>query len=91
MEADFRVVIGEIVPLTGSFVGVGNNFVRGLFDGQHWLLLAPSTAGTLFRHSEDFSGLSVAILRSGSKIWSQAEAGFEVMNRAIKGRAEAAD
>jgi len=66
----------------------GQLVVPGVFDGEHsFQLTALETSGTLFRHSETFSGFLVPLVFRG-EIKRGTESGFETMNRALKKRAE---
>jgi hypothetical protein len=68
---------------------LGRLGVPGIFDGRHRFDLEPTTAGgTRLRHSEQFSGVMVRPLRSS--LDNQTLRGFELMNDALKARAEAA-
>jgi hypothetical protein len=58
---------------------------RGLFDGEHYFILAPGNAGsTILTQGEDFAGLLVPLLRSALE--GKTRAGFEAMNLALKQR-----
>lgn len=65
----------------------GKLLVRGLFDGEHCFELQPTPAGTRLRHYEHFTGLLVPLLRG--MLERDTRPGFELMNRALKDRAEA--
>jgi hypothetical protein len=64
----------------------GRLLLPGLFDGEHYFLLAPDGERTTLVHGEDFSGLLVGIL--GGAL-DATEKGFQAMNVALKTRAEA--
>lgn len=66
---------------------LGKLWIPGLFDGRHSFKLVPvEKARTLLIHSEQFSGILVPLL------WKSLHAptlkGFELMNQALKERAE---
>lgn len=62
----------------------------GLFDGEHCFELSQfDERRTLFKQSERFTGLLVPLVMSGAMQIST-EAGFIVMNKALKSRAESA-
>jgi hypothetical protein len=66
---------------------LGHALVPGIFDGEHYFLMSPSTPGHVrFVQGEKFSGalarLAKASLDGGTK------AGFIAMNAALKARAE---
>jgi hypothetical protein len=66
---------------------LGHLGVRGIFDGEHGFRVVPEDVGRCrFEQFETFGGLL-----SGPILWMAGEAtrqGFEMMNRAIKARAE---
>jgi hypothetical protein len=66
---------------------IGHAFAPGLFDGEHAFRLESADGGsTRFVQSESFSGLLVPLL---SGMLPNVQRGFEAMNAALKGRAEA--
>jgi hypothetical protein len=70
-----------------EFRWLGNLFVPGLFDGEHYFLvreIGPNT--TRFVQGETFRGLLLPLL--GGTLGA-AKAGFEAMNAALKARVEA--
>jgi hypothetical protein len=72
-----------------TFEWLGHLGVRGVFDGRHrFELHATPSGGTRVRHSEQFAGLLVRLLRKS--LDTQTKSGFEGMNAALKTRAEAA-
>jgi hypothetical protein len=64
----------------------GRTLLPGLFDGEHLLALDPLGAGVRFRHSENFSGVLVPLLRRSLETTTRR--GFEAMNAALKARVE---
>ncbi len=70
-----------------SFEWLGRLGVRGVFDGRHRFELEPTATGTRVVHSEEMTGLLVRVLRRS--LDSHTKAGFELMNAALKTRAEA--
>jgi hypothetical protein len=64
---------------------LGRVLVPGIFDGEHYFLLHPIGAGTLFTQGERFSGLLVGFVE---RTLTATEAGFEAMNAALKELAE---
>lgn len=66
---------------------LGRLFISGLFDGEHYFRLEPTTDGkTRFVHGENFRGIMVGpIMRM---IKEPTLAGFEQMNAALKARVE---
>ena len=66
----------------------GRFLVPGLFDGEHYFMIEPSSAGsTRLVHGERFSGLLVSMARSS--LDKGTRGGFIAMNKALKARAEA--
>jgi hypothetical protein len=64
----------------------GHVGVRGVFDGRHRFELHPSGAGTRLVQTETFTGLLVG--RFARSLDRHTAAGFDLMNEAIKARAE---
>lgn len=68
---------------------LGSTRVPGIFDGRHRFELTPSpSSGTRFVNSEKFSGFLVRFMRRS--LDENSRQGFELMNAALKTRAEAA-
>ena len=71
----------------GEFRWQGKLFIRGLFDGEHIFRLRPAGEGrTKFMQSENFSGILLPLL--WKSLNTKTLKGFEMMNRALKQRAE---
>ena len=71
-----------------EFRWLGNLWVRGLFDGEHYFILEELGAErTRLTHGERFGGVLVPLL--GGMIDGATRQGFEAMNAALKARAEA--
>ncbi len=67
----------------------GKLVVPGLFDGEHFFVLEPSSAARLIlRHGEAFTGLLVPLLRRS--LDGATRQGFIAMNEALKREAERA-
>jgi hypothetical protein len=65
---------------------LGHPFVSGIFDGEHYFLLKPiGEYRTRLTQGEKFSGLLVGLL---SSTLAATNAGFKVMNTALKQQAE---
>lgn len=64
----------------------GKLLVRGLFDGEHVFELISTPTGTTLRHYEHFSGLLVPLFKR--MLERDTKPGFELMNEALKARAE---
>ena len=70
------------------FAWLGHLGVPGIFDGAHEFLIEPGAGGTtVFTQRETFRGALVPFVGG---VLKKTEAGFELMNRALKDRAEAA-
>ncbi|MGZ3693886.1 MAG: SRPBCC family protein [Bdellovibrionota bacterium] len=64
----------------------GKFLVKGLFDGEHYFRLeAISSTSTRFIHGEHFSGILIGLMGG---ILEKTKNGFELMNRALKDKAE---
>ena len=65
----------------------GSFWMTGLFDGEHYFRLEPSTSGgVLFAHGEVFSGLLVPLFRRS--LDGATKRGFILMNESLKREAE---
>lgn len=70
-----------------TFEWLGRLGLPGIFDGRHRFDLEPTAeGGTRLVHAEYFNGLLVPFLRS--MLDSKTRQGFELMNEALKARAE---
>lgn len=63
---------------------LGRFLVPGLFDGEHYFLIAPEGTGTRFTHGENFRGRGLLAFDMEEFVPS-----FVAMNEALKARAEA--
>lgn len=64
----------------------GKVLIPGIFDGEHYFRFEPiSEEVTRFVHGEDFSGITVRFLKGALR---KTKHGFELMNLALKKRAE---
>lgn len=67
---------------------LGRLWVRGLFDGEHFFILTPTSDGkTLLQHGETFQGALVPFVRGW--LTGTIQADFQRINTALKARAEA--
>lgn len=83
----FKPTVTE-VDSTHTFEWLGRLGLPHVFDGRHrFELEATPTGGTRLVHGEDFNGILVRFLRKS--LDSQTHQGFELMNAALKTRAEA--
>ncbi|RQO30655.1 SRPBCC domain-containing protein [Taibaiella sp. KBW10] len=84
----FRPKITAVVP-NQLLSWLGTLWLGGLFDGAHRFELTDNRDGsTTFVHSETFKGILVPFLKGQLK---QTEKGFELMNQALKERAESSE
>jgi hypothetical protein len=66
---------------------LGHLLLPGIFDGEHYFKMAPSTPGRVrFTQGEKFSGVLVAFAKAS--LDRGTKAGFVAMNAALKARAE---
>ena len=76
-----------IVEPTTTFEWLGRLGLPGIFDGRHRFDLEPTAdGGTRLTHREFFRGLLVPLFRSS--LDTTTKRGFELMNEALKERAE---
>lgn len=70
-----------------TFEWLGRLGLPGIFDGRHRFDLEPTAdGGTRLVHQEHFNGVLVRLLRSSLDTGTRQ--GFELMNQALKARAE---
>lgn len=70
-----------------TFRWIGNLFLPGLFDGEHYFILEPVSEGkTKLIHGEKFSGILLPLLWKLLK--DKTKKGFHEMNEALKIRCE---
>ncbi len=82
----FRPTV-TVVDRATTFEWLGRLGLPGIFDGRHRFDLEPTAdGGTRLVHQEFFSGLLVRPLRSS--LDGSTRQGFELMNEALKARAE---
>lgn len=83
----FKPTVTE-VHTDRSFEWIGRFGLPGVFDGCHRFDLTPTVdGGTLVVHRETFSGVLVRFMRKA--LDTQTKQGFEIMNAALRTRAEA--
>ncbi len=70
------------------FEWLGHLGVKGIFDGRHQFEIVPNGDGAKFIQSEEFTGVLAPLI--WRMINGSTKAGFELMNEAIKERAETA-
>jgi len=86
--ARFRPTV-TVVDEGREFRWLGRFGVSGLYDGEHRFVLEPLDDGRRTRlfHAERFSGILAGLVNRW--LGDSTERGFEAMNGALKGRAEA--
>jgi hypothetical protein len=83
--ATFRPTVTEAqAPMRLEWLG--KLLFKGLFDGRHRFQIGATSGGTNFIQSEEFTGVLVPLL--ARSLDGPTREGFELMNRAIKERAE---
>jgi hypothetical protein len=71
------------------FDWLGHLFVKGIFDGHHYFMLEEVSPGKAkLVHGEHFSGILSGLLLK--RIGNETRKNFELMNQALKQRAEGA-
>ena len=81
----FRPQVLKFEP-SREFRWKGKLLFKGVFDGEHYFLLEKTPENeTRLTHGETFSGFLVSLLGG---MLSKTEAGFRLMNEAIKDRCE---
>ncbi len=66
---------------------VGRLPIPGLFSGEHYFIIEPTDPGMVrFLHGENFRGLLVPFMKR--MLNDNTRRGFEMMNQALKARAE---
>jgi hypothetical protein len=82
----YRLKVLTVVPKR-EFRWLGHFLVKGLIDGDHRFLIEPlGNRRVRLVQSENFSGALVPIV--GARLLKNMRRGFEMMNEALKGRAE---
>jgi len=87
-EMVFKPTVISIIE-NEKFSWLGRLLLPGIFDGEHIFIIESKKTGCLLIQKEMFSGLLVPLL------WRDLEKntrlGFELMNKALKDRAESAN
>lgn len=84
----FRPKVLRVVP-DQELRWLGTLLIPGLFNGEHYFLLAPvGDKATRFTQGEEFRGLLVKPFERRGML-KATQQGFEAMNAALKARAEA--
>ena len=83
--ASFRPTV-TVAEVPKRLEWLGKLLFKGLFDGRHRFEIEATSGGTNFIQSEEFTGVLVPLL--AKSLDGPTREGFELMNRAIKERAE---
>lgn len=83
----FRPVVTRSEP-PKEFAWKGHTFFPGFADGEHIFELIPQNGGVRLIHRQDFWGFAMPVLYRFMA--GKTAAGFDLMNRALKERAEKA-
>ena len=84
----FRPTVLRVLP-ERELRWLGTLLIPGLFNGEHYFLLAPAgERATRFTQGEKFSGILVTPFEKRGML-KATQQGFEAMNAALKARAEA--
>ena len=87
VEGGDRNAIVTVIEDAKTFEWLGRLVLPGVFDGRHrFELVATPTGGTRLVQAESFSGVIVRFLRKS--LDTQTVQGFELMNTALRTRAE---
>lgn len=81
----FRPTVTAVEP-NRRFEWIGRLGLPRLFDGRHRFDLEPAPSGTVLRHTEDFNGVLVRLMKKS--LDGPTLTGFNAMNRALKDRVE---
>lgn len=88
-EYGFKPTIVKLEP-ERELRWLGHLWIPGLFDGEHRFVIEPQGQSSVrFIQAERFTGLLVGLLMRNLEAGTRE--GFEVMNEALKRRAEAGD
>ena len=87
MASNFTPTVTVAEP-NRRFEWLGVLGFRGIFDGRHQFTIEPTSGGTRFIQSEEFTGILAPLFMR--MIGKKTAAGFELMNQALKERAEKA-
>ena len=84
-EMVFKPVVKSVIE-NSEFIWLGRFLFPGIFDGEHIFNLESLDDQTLLVQKENFSGILVPIM--WNNLDTNTRAGFELMNKALKARAE---
>lgn len=84
-EMTFKPTVKTVIE-NSEFSWLGRFLFPGVFDGEHIFSITGNEIGSILVQKEKFSGLLVPIL--WSSLDKNTRTGFELMNNALKARAE---
>lgn len=84
-EMAFKPTVTSVVE-SSELRWLGQLLFPGIFDGEHIFNITPNDDGCLLVQKENFSGLLVPLM--WGNLENSTRSGFELMNNAIKHRAE---
>ncbi len=84
-EMVFKPVVKSVIE-NSEFIWLGRFLFPGIFDGEHIFNLESLDGQTLLVQKENFRGILVPMM--WSSLDTDTRAGFELMNKALKERAE---
>jgi len=81
----FKPIVKSVIE-NSEFIWLGRFLFPGIFDGEHIFNIHHDDSGSLLVQKEKFSGILVPMM--WSSLDTNTRAGFELMNQALKERAE---
>ena len=81
----FNPTVKSVIE-NSEFVWLGRFLFPGIFDGEHIFNIHHDDRGSLLVQKEKFSGILIPMM--WSSLDKNTRAGFELMNQALKERAE---
>ena len=84
-EMVFKPVVKSVIE-NSEFIWLGRFLFPGIFDGEHIFNLESLDGQTLLVQKENFRGILVPMM--WNSLDTDTRAGFELMNKALKQRAE---
>ena len=81
----FKPIVKSVIE-NSEFIWLGRLLFPGIFDGEHIFNIHHDDRGSLLVQKEKFSGILIPMM--WSSLDKNTRAGFELMNQALKERAE---
>ena len=82
---EFKPIVKSVIE-NSEFIWLGRLLFPGIFDGEHIFNIHHDDRGSLLVQKEKFSGILIPMM--WSSLDKNTRAGFELMNQALKDRAE---